>query len=187
MQKLEIINTVDTPYLLLDKELHTHFVNADVLLLYKGDFSQKAVVPMIRMMEENMQSLVEELSRQKKTFNVLVEVLQNISKHGQPNEKNKNTGVFMICKRDDTYILSAGNVIDREKAKTLNKILGNLASLNAEELNLLYRKTLRAERKPGGGAGLGLIDIYRDSCSRVKYEFSQIHENQLFYSISINV
>lgn len=170
-----------------DKELHSHFVKADVLLLYKGDFSQKAVVPMIRMMEENMQSLVEELSKQKKTFNVLVEVLQNISKHGQPNENNKNTGVFMISKRDDTYILSAGNVIDNEKAKILNENLENLASLNAEELNLLYRKTLRAERNPGGGAGLGLIDIYRDSCSRVKYEFSKIHENQLFYSISINV
>ncbi len=170
-----------------DKELHSRFVNEKVLLLYKGDFSQKAVVPMIRMMEENMQSLVQEVTRQKKTFNVLVEVLQNISKHGQPNEKNKNTGVFMISKRDDTYILNAGNVIDRKKAKTLKENLGNLAKLNAEELNFLYRKTLRADRNPEGGAGLGLIDIYRDSCSRVQYEFSQIHENKLFYSISINV
>jgi len=170
-----------------DKKLHARFVNDDVLLLYKGDFSQKAVIPMLLMMEENMRSFVDEVSRQKKTFNVLVEMLQNISKHGQLNEKNKNSGVFMISKGEGSYILSAGNLIDNNKAEVLNYKLNNLATLNAEELSQLYKSTLREERKSDDGAGLGLIDIFRDSKSRVDFNFNKVNDKQSFYSIAVNV
>lgn len=171
----------------VDKEMHQRFVNQEVLMLYKGSFSQESVVPVLHMMEENMKVLIDELAMQKKTFNILVEVLQNISRHGAINAKGRKIGLFMISESYTGFKVSAGNLIDNEEVPLLKKKLSNLATLKAEELNDLYKKSLRSNQGNDGGAGLGLIDIYRDSNNQVEADFNPISDTQSFFSISITL
>ncbi|HIA05292.1 MAG TPA: hypothetical protein EYN71_01010 [Flavobacteriales bacterium] len=171
----------------VDKELHSRFIDEDILMLYKGNFSQKSVVPVLQMMEENMHDMIDELTLQKKTFNVLVEVLQNISKHGGINNKGKKMGMFIIGESGDGFVVSAGNLIKNDEVASLREQLSNLAGQDAGGLSQLYKKYLREGHRSEAGAGLGLIDIYRDSESRVEFDFSPVNETQSFYSIAITV
>lgn len=171
----------------VDKEIHSQFIHQNMLMLYKGNFSQNTVVPLLHMMEENMHGMIDELVLQKKIFNVLVEVLQNISKHGHINDREQKFGMFMIGKADAGYFVSAGNLIKNEHAEKLSAKLSALAKLEVGELNALYKKSLRKPHGTKSGAGLGLIDIYRDSNSRVEFDFSKVNEQQSFYSIAITI
>ena len=170
------------------KTLHNQFRNENILMLYKGDFSHEAVVPVIQMMEQNMKQLVAEVGSQKRIFNVLVEVLQNISRHGDLNPKGKKHGLFMIGKTDEGFAVYAGNLIKNKKVAEVKTKLSKLAELNSEELHQLYRTTLRKERiSTDSGAGLGLIDIFRDSNGGVGFDFRDTDNDQTFYSIAVNI
>jgi hypothetical protein len=187
--KLQQVNdtNVDFAPLSEDIEMHYRFIDENMLMLYKGDFSQETVVPVLQMLEENMHGMIIELALQKKIFNVLVEVLQNISKHGDVDSEQQKTGLFMIGKEGPSYKVVAGNLLGHEDATALKLKLSTLAKLEVGELNALYKESLRHPHTTKGGAGLGLIDIYRDSNSRVEFDFSKVNEQQSFYSIAITI
>ena len=57
-----------------------------------------------------------------------------------------------------------------------------------QELNFLYRKKLReGPSEKSGGAGLGLIDIARDSNSHFYFNFKKVDNYKSFYSICVKV
>jgi len=170
-----------------DQEIHSRFIDEDVLMLYKGNFSQESVIPVLQMLEENVKVMIDEVAMQKKTFNILVEVLQNISKHGDLSDTGKKMGMFIIGESGDGFVVSAGNLIKNDEVASLREQLSNLAGQYAGGLSQLYKKYLREGHGSEAGAGLGLIDIYRDSESRVEFDFSPVNETQSFYSIAITV
>ena len=79
------------------------------------------------------------------------------------------------------------NLIKTTEVTTLKENLSKLAALDQDGLNSLYKMSLRSDHGNDGGAGLGLIDIYRDSNSKVKFNFNKLNDTQTFYSISVTV
>jgi hypothetical protein len=60
--------------------------------------------------------------------------------------------------------------------------------LNKDELKLLYKEVLKnGQETKNGGAGLGLIDIARESTEKIIYDFQHINKNVAFFSISIKL
>ena len=169
------------------KSFHSDIRKENILLIYKGDFSQETIMPVINMIETNLKTS-EDLNKQRKTFNVMVEILQNISRHSNKNEDNNTYGLFMIGYENEKTLIYAGNIISNEKVKLFDEQLNRLSDKTDEELNFLYRKKLReGPSENSGGAGLGLIDIARDSNSHFYFNFKKVDNYKSFYSICVKV
>lgn len=164
---------------------HKKMVDESILLIHKGDFSQDSIFPVIKIIEENLRKVFDNSVQKKKIFHILVELLQNISKHCLKSD-DKKEGIFLIGRAESNFIINTGNLIDNKEVKKFKKQLEEINSLNRKELKNLYLSKLRDRNLPtNGGSGIGLIDIARRIISPLNYSFRQIDENKSFFSINV--
>lgn len=158
----------------------------NVLMVYKGDFSQQAIIPVLNMIENNLAHKEETELLQKKIYWVLIELLQNVSRHALSQKKD---GIFLLGKGEDgKYFVGTGNPIHPDNEDIISKHLDHVNNLSLEGLNELYKETLReGKRTEKGGAGLGIIDIARESNREIDYSFTEIDENVKFFSLNIRI
>ena len=68
---------------------------------------------------------------------------------------------------------------------SLKKLLDEINSLNEDELKTLYKQKLRENpQSETGGAGLGFIEMRRQSTTQFEYDFIE-KENDCYYFILI--
>lgn len=169
------------------KDMHQRVNNQNIILIHKDNFSQEAIKPVLKMVENNMNYQGDDMALQKITFHILVEVLQNLGKHALLVEDNR-PGIFMMGKQGESYYLNSGNFVLNDKVEHLEKRLKLLNSLNRTELKDLYKRVLKdGKETEGGGAGLGLIDIARESNEKIKYDFIRIDNEKTFFALNIKL
>jgi len=168
-------------------EYHHQMLQNSFMVIHRGDFSQESVIPILRMLENNLRNQFELFKNKKRAFHMLVEVLQNVSKHSfLVNGMHK--GIFTLGIVDDKYIINTGNYIAVKEATKLKSHLDRLNEMNREELTELYKVTLRAGKSTQrGGAGLGIIDIARESPDKLSYLFIPIDQEKSFFLLSTSV
>lgn len=165
------------------KQIQKLVAEENILMMHKGDFSEEAVGPMLRMVEENMQNV--SLKVHKKIFHFLVEILQNISKHSYPLN-NKHEGIFQIGFDNGKFHIGTGNFIENSEIDNLKNQLDTVNSKSVEELNEMYRKYLReGKTTKSGSAGLGLIDLARETDDKINYEFIKVNDTFSFFSLTV--
>lgn len=169
------------------KDFHKAMRDKNVMLIYRGDFSQKAVISLLRILEKGIQqNHFENISEKKVMFHIITEMLQNVSKHSVTLEGTKK-GIFLIGKNVKGFFISTGNFIDNNKARNLKDQLNQINMLDQEERNNLYRVILKTGvLTENGGAGLGLIDIARETKNKFSHKFSPISDNVSFLSLGVN-
>ncbi len=165
------------------KQIQALVAQENILMMHKGNFTEDAVVPMLRMVEENMQNI--SLKIHKKIFHFLVEILQNISKHAYAIN-DKKEGIFQIGFENNKFHIGTGNFIANDEVDNLRKQLEMVNNKSTEELNEMYRKYLREGKETkSGSAGLGLIDLARETEDKIKYEFFKVNDTYSFYSLTV--
>jgi hypothetical protein len=185
-----IHNNVDEKVIVplsIAKDFHKKVISWNILMIYKGDFSQSSIMPVLRMIENNMSNQLEELRVKKVIYLALVETLQNILKHSK-SINGLQEGVFFMGKKDRQYVIASGNLIDKSEVSLLKSHLETVISLSKEELTDLYKKTLISGQETyKGGAGLGLIDIARESSEKLEYEFVPFNDELMFFSLIVRI
>ena len=167
------------------KLLHKMVAQDNILMYHKGNFTQEAVSPVLKMIEDNMNTM--KFKEQKKAFHFLVEILQNISKHGY-SLGTRREGIFLISMKNGKFEIGTGNYIDNDKVENLKKQIDQVNGMTHENLNNLYRKYLREGRvTETGSAGLGLIDLARETDDKIQYDFAQINEQYSFFSLTVKL
>ena len=166
------------------KHLHDTMRKENILMVYKGDFSQDTIIPLLKMIEDNLNKQMEELNVKKKLYFILVEILQNISKHSL-EQNGVREAIFMIGKSGQKYTICSGNLVDTASAEKIKNKINQINSLNKEELKSLYKKTLKEGASTEKGAGLGIIDIARESSEKLVFDLIPEDENSSFYSLSV--
>ena len=131
-------------------------------------------------------------SVQKKVFHVMVECLQNISKHadnfGSEDFLFAGRGIFMVSKGEEEYNVTTGNVIENSKIDELSRILDQINSLDKEGLKMLYKNQMKEGRlSEKGGAGLGFIDIARKTGRKLEYHFLPIDNESHFFILTSTI
>ena len=88
-------------------------VKDNVILFFKGAFNQNSLLNLLSIVE----SQLHESTITVKIYNLMVEMLQNISKHADnfSQEMDWKPGIFLITETEDNYILISGNYIRNEK------------------------------------------------------------------------
>lgn len=167
--------------------MYSELSDHHVLLLYKSDFSQEGMLPIVDMMENNLSSLASTRILQKKVMYVLVELFQNIVKHAA-TLSGRQEGVLMVTEAGKGYELYTGNFIMNSDIPTLEEHLNLLNNLEQEELKVLYRRELmNTQKKIKGGAGLGLIETARYSSGPFSFGFLPVEENVSFFTLGIKI
>lgn len=169
-------------------DLHKTMLEQNLILVYEGEFTQEITKSVLAMAERNMDSMGEESSIKRKVFNVMVECLQNIVKHGDSQEGTPSEGrynaIFMIGKKDNDYIITSGNPLLSKDIEKLKSKLDEINGLDKEGLKNLYKEIIKTTSiSEKGGAGLGFVDMARKSGQKLEYDFESMSEDHSFFSL----
>lgn len=157
------------------------------LLIYEGTFSQSLIKAVLALTEKKMEHEGESRGIKRKVFNVMVECLQNISKHGEAVERI-NQSIFMIGQTEEGYNVSTGNPILQDEVDSLENKLLAINNMDTDELKDLYKSLMAyGDYSEKAGAGLGLIDIARKSGSKLNYQFFDLSEDKQFFAMSTKI
>ena len=163
----------------------------NVKLVYKGEITHQVTKAFTSITETNMLVEEEPNSVQKKVFHVIVEFLQNISKHADymgDESHEEGSGVFLLCKDDENYVITTGNILMKQKEAAIGEVLDKINSLDKEGLKALYKQQIKEGRlSDKGGAGLGFIDIAKKTGNPLDYKFVPLNDEFSFFIISSTI
>ena len=166
-----------------NKKLYDLIMDNDILFVYKGEFSEELIAPLINLLENN--ASVEQDSMAFKIYTTGIEMMQNISSHASGSRPRKD-GIFMIQHTDNGYYLATGNYIDGDGSEVMERT-DELNHLTKEELDMEYRDVLKesiAEDKKN--ANVGLIDIRRTLMNKINTDVVHLDDgNYLIMGIEI--
>lgn len=170
------------------KNIHRIINNESILLVFNGVLNQDSLISILSIIEGQMRGSIDV---KKKVFNIMVEMLQNIVKHGTKLEEdtaNGNPGIFFISTKNNTYTLCSGNYIKTSIVESLKDKLNHVNMLQGEELELFYSmRLLNFEIDNSKEAGLGVIDLRMKSGSILEYSFSKVDETISFFTLRVSL
>lgn len=171
-------------------DLHNTMLNHNLILVYEGEFTQEITKSVLSMAERNMDALGEESTIKRKVFNVMVESLQNIVKHGDDMGEvvSRNKAIFIIGKDDDHYEITSGNPVKNDTADKLKAKLDEINVLDKDGLKQMYKDIIKNNKlSEKGGAGLGFVDMARKSGKQLEYSFDKIDDDSQFFSLKASI
>ncbi len=158
-------------------ELFKRVGSGDFEYIYRGMFTQNLTRKILSLAESNLQRFVDKGSLQNRIYFIMVEGLQNVTRHQEEAEEQStdHSGIFAIQKTGDRYLITTGNTIVNSKVESLKERLEKVNNLDRDELKKLHREILSTgELSDKGGAGLGLIEMARRSGNRLSFDFEYI-------------
>lgn len=138
----------------------------EISLVYEGEITHQITKAFTSLTESNMAKDDEPGVVQRKVFHVMVECLQNISKHADDFTSSdflfSGRGIFLVSKGESEYSVTTGNAVDNNRIEELTNMLETINKMDKDGLKELYKKQMKEGRlSDKGGAGLGFIDIKR--------------------------
>lgn len=164
--------------------LHDEMASNGFSLVYEGEFSHEVMKMFTTMAERDMDKTNEEKSVKRKVFHVMVECLQNMTKHSDDydEEDRIGNGLFIVGKKEGVWNVITANKILKTRIDDLKSSIEYINSLSKEELNALYKKQIReGSISDKGGAGLGLIDIARKTGRKLDYQFLPLEDSENYF------
>ena len=164
----------------------------EISLVYEGEITHDITKAFTSLTESAMDKEEESNSTQRKVFHVMVECLQNISKHAEEidvgGKHKEKRGVFLIHKDENQYGVTTGNVISKDNIQPLKDQLDLINSLDREGIKKLHKEQMRGgELSQKQGAGLGFIDIAKKTGNPLEYHFLEMDDTKSFFILTSKI
>lgn len=178
---------------LFDKafNLFSRVEKQDFEYVYRGYFTHNITKKILVLADSNIQKSVERSTIQKRIYYIMVEGLQNITRHQDDLDDNgadKYPGIFAIQKRKERYYVTTGNLVLNDKIPALKKKITKINSLEKDELKKFHKEVLRAGViSDKGGAGLGLIEMSRKSGNKLVASFELVNEEYSYFYLQTQI
>ncbi len=183
-------------YMELIYSFHQDMLDNKFTLVYDGEITHQITKAFTSLAESKMDSYSEDSSIKKKVFHVMVECLQNLSKHAEEYEYKGNksqygNGIFIVGRigqEEKEYQVITGNAVEKKRVPELKALLEKINQLDKEGLKELFKKQMReGSMSEKGGAGLGLIDIARKTGEKLEYHFIDMDEKNNFFLLRTKI
>jgi hypothetical protein len=160
--------------------------NAEYYLLFEGNLNNTNVESMLDLLRTGVSERLNEI-RITKLSRVLIEVLQNIVKHGARLEGQSSS--IMLFKSDQGLFLRSSNIVTQEDKLVLQEKYRTLHEHDENAYKELYRSALtESEFNTRGGAGIGIYDIAYRTGKIPEYTFEETEQPDYFnYVLKINL
>ncbi len=177
---------------LFDKafNLFSRVQQQDFEYVYRGYFTHNITKKILTLADLNIQKAVEYSTIQKRIYYIMVEGIQNISRHQDEieNGNDEYPGIFAIQKQKDRYYVTTGNLVLNNRIPSLKDKIKKINSLEKEELKKFHKEILRSGAiSDKGGAGLGLIEMARKSGNKLVASFELINEEFSYFYLQTQV
>lgn len=162
----------------------------ELLLAYRDHISDEAVQQLLSITEMKLMQSGEEKKLRKRVFNILVECLQNVVNHADiDTDTNHDVASLLLLGRhgEDIFIIT-GNKILNSKVALFEKKISEINDIQHVEMREVYSEKLgKSTYSEKGGAGLGLLDIYKRSGRKLEYHIQPIDDQVSFLSLHVTV
>lgn len=167
------------------KGLQSKLDKENIVINFNGKFTRDNILSLLSIIKGHMN--VSKSS--KKVYNIMVEMLQNISKHtNDVIGDRKNRGIFFLSKKQDQFILTSGNYMQNSHVDYLRNKLEKTNGFNDKELHDTYNDVLMDFTTPDAQkTGLGFIDIRIKSEKPLDFLFKKIDDEVTFFSLQTAV
>ncbi|MBI9067030.1 MAG: hypothetical protein JEZ09_07040 [Salinivirgaceae bacterium] len=165
-------------------------IKSELLLTYKGNLSFDTIDEILSQYKKVIKPLPVDLVIKKRLYSILVECLENTYRH---NSKIKptlthNLVELSLIEGDNTFNIIVGNYIKKAKLNNLKSKIEFVNTLDQNGLNKLYKKSIsKARISDKGGAGLGIIEIARNSRQKINYKIGKTEEDCIFFNFEIKI
>ncbi len=160
----------------------------DLVYIYRGVFSQVITDSIIALTENNLDSVGESSKLKKRVFSIMVECLQNITRHQFIDGHEDINGLFVVCNKNKSYQMTSGNVVDNAAIPHLKQLIDKVNSLDKDALKDYYKQVLEdGSISSKGGAGLGLIEMARKSGNKLFYTFENIDDEISYFYMNTSI
>jgi hypothetical protein len=186
-KEVEIKSTIEEIY----RGIHNDYAsreNGVIILSHFGEFSQDLVNSLSEGLEQIMRTNNVKKTIVKRMFSIMIEGLQNIRIHGAKDEKGRQLGHVIVTDYNNEYTISFGNLSNKDKKKFLTDHIKSLNEMDIDEVKEYYLKVLgNGVLSEKGGAGLGFITMCLKSKSKLKRQFFELDNGQLFFEVSMSL
>lgn len=139
-----------------------------ILLCFNGPISRSLIEEIGHALRNYLHAEQAKPSEAMDVFAVYIEMTQNIRHYANLKgygEHEAAATVAIARNEDGHYVVSAGNLVERDDGQSLVRSIQAIANLDKAALKAAYKEQLRRPRDSGcaSGAGLGLLDIARKS------------------------
>jgi hypothetical protein len=162
---------------------HRKMISDNIIMIQKGDFSKSALAPVLEILQKNLSDFFQQTHTRKEVYHVLVEMLQNISRNGLEQDGRKD-GIFIIKKKENEFIISAGNLVLEIQKNNLDKQIKQLNEFGKKEIKTVYLNSLEKENED---LQIELLDIARRCKGNLHYNFNLIKKGKYFFTLSVTV
>lgn len=168
--------------------------NNTVLLNHSGDFSHDTIDLLLKQVKKDLKEHNVENIVTKKVYYILVEMIENIQKHGGLEKKvadskwvNKVHLELIVIDEEKGFIIGTSNIIKNKDMVMLKKKLDEYNDYNLKNLKKMHKSIIdeSTEISEKGGAGLGLLDITIRSQSKLHYTFTPIDKDYSYYDLQV--
>jgi hypothetical protein len=180
-----IVSNIDH-YIHIDKMMSEN----ELLLAYRDQITEMTVQQLLALTELKLAQSGEEKKLRKRIFNILVECLQNVVNHSvqETDEDRTAASLLLIGRHDSDFFIITGNRIANDRRAYIEEKISEINAWEHAEMREIYSTKLgKSEYSDKGGAGLGLLDIYKRSGKKLRYSIQRIDDRVSFLSLHINV
>ncbi len=156
--------------------------DSDALFVYKGDVTQSAL-------EHALASLrlpLEERTVVRRVRAVLVELVQNIMRHGLRTEEGCVRGSFSVFSSADAITVRTTNVASTSAAARVRTRVEKMEKLSREALRIRYRRQQR-RKASARGVGLGLLDAACRAEGRIRAACTSVNRDTTMLIITVEL
>lgn len=161
-----------------------------IIQTYNGNLTFDIIEEILQSSKIKLDQMDLELVIKKRVFAVLVECLENTYKHNiYQKSKHKHSQVELVLhEKEGNFIVSISNYVNKENLGTLTQKIDKVNSLDLPGLNQLYRASIsKARISDKGGAGLGIIEIARNSRQKIKYNIIRENGSAIHFNLQVNI
>jgi len=162
----------------------------ELLLAYRDHITDAAIQQLLSITEMKLIQSGEEKKLRKRVFNILVECLQNIVNHADidTNAEKDVASLLLMGRHEDDIFIITGNKVLNTKIPALKKKIADINAMDHNDMREIYSDKLGASTYSAkGGAGLGLLDIYKRSGRKLDYHVEPIDNQVSFLSLHVTV
>lgn len=158
---------------------------------YNGTLTFPIVDELLLQAKKQLLLLDIDVVIQKRIYAILVESLENAYRHKATADytlTNRSCIEMKLFTQKNQIVLQLGNYISNSKIDFVVEKIDKINTLNLEALNKLYRSSIANARiSDKGGAGLGMIEIARNSRHQIKYQLIKENSEISFIIFEIRI
>jgi hypothetical protein len=168
------------------KDLRQSMRASNVIMAYNGEVTDELMVSLADILRTRILAMGDDQKRARTIFSVFMEQVQNLIWHNISGERS--AGMIVISENEGEITMICGNRVSPGKADELRKTLELIQASDKDTIRQMYREGMsRSNENEGPGAGLGLLQIARNSTHPISFGFEEVSPDQVDYFLAARI